>query len=81
MLKINKKYDNYREAELRRRDEEKKKTRRPSRFEVTPAPDMLQVPGTGMTRGTSLTTQDQGGLIPGKIIHLEKYLYIIITSR
>lgn len=53
-----------REAELRRRDEEKKKTRRPSRFEVTPAPDMLQVPGKGMTRGTSLTTQDQGGLIP-----------------
>ncbi|XP_041983982.1 chloride channel protein 2 isoform X2 [Aricia agestis] len=54
-----------REAEARRRDEEKKqKTRRPSRFEVTPAPDMLQVPGSGMTRGTSLTSQDQGGLIP-----------------
>ncbi|XP_069362629.1 chloride channel protein 2 isoform X2 [Maniola hyperantus] len=52
-----------REAEARRRDEEKK-TRRPSRFEVTPAPDMLQVPGSGMTRGSSLTTQDQGGLIP-----------------
>ncbi|CAH2244074.1 jg18136 [Pararge aegeria aegeria] len=31
---------------------------------VTPAPDMLQVPGSGMTRGSSLTTQDQGGLIP-----------------
>ncbi|KAJ8707506.1 hypothetical protein PYW08_010758 [Mythimna loreyi] len=55
----------HREAELRRRDEEaRKKVRRPSRFEVTPAPDMLQVPGTGMTRGSSLTTKDQGGLIP-----------------
>ncbi|KAL0809944.1 hypothetical protein ABMA28_010799 [Loxostege sticticalis] len=54
-----------REAELRRRDEEaSRRGRRPSRFEVTPAPDMLQVPGTGMTRGSSLTTQDQGGLIP-----------------
>ncbi|CAH4036690.1 chloride channel protein 2 isoform X1 [Pieris brassicae] len=51
------------EAE-RRREEEKKKVRRPSRFEVTPAPDMLQVPGSGMTRGTSLTSQDQSGLIP-----------------
>ncbi|XP_013168834.1 PREDICTED: chloride channel protein 2 isoform X1 [Papilio xuthus] len=54
----------HREAELRRKHEEAKKVRRPSRFEVTPAPDMLQVPGTGMTRGTSLTTNDQGGLIP-----------------
>ncbi|XP_064075181.1 chloride channel protein 2 isoform X2 [Vanessa tameamea] len=53
-----------REAELRRRDEEKRKTRRPSRFEVTPAPDMLQVPVSGMTRGVSLTSQDQGGLLP-----------------
>ncbi|XP_028179340.1 chloride channel protein 2 isoform X2 [Ostrinia furnacalis] len=54
-----------REAELRRRDEEaSRRGRRPSRFEVTPAPDMLQVPGSGMTRGSSLTTQDQGGLIP-----------------
>ncbi|XP_072945808.1 chloride channel protein 2 [Epargyreus clarus] len=52
-----------REAE-RRRDEERRRVRRPSRFEVTPAPDMLQVPGTGMTRGSSLTTKDQGGLIP-----------------
>ncbi|KAF9823495.1 hypothetical protein SFRURICE_011348 [Spodoptera frugiperda] len=33
-------------------------------MQVTPAPDMLQVPGTGMTRGSSLTTKDQGGLIP-----------------
>ncbi|KAG6448259.1 chloride channel protein 2 isoform X2 [Manduca sexta] len=50
----------HREAEARRRD------RRPSRFEVTPAPDMLslQVPGSGMTRGSSLTTKDQGGLLP-----------------
>ncbi|KAL4712558.1 hypothetical protein ACJJTC_007574 [Scirpophaga incertulas] len=31
---------------------------------VTPAPDMLQVPVPGMTRGSSLTTKDQGGLIP-----------------
>ncbi|CAG4962118.1 unnamed protein product [Colias eurytheme] len=50
-----------REAERRREEE---RVRRPSRFEVTPAPDMLQVPGSGMTRGTSLTTKDQGGLIP-----------------
>ncbi|CAK1595612.1 unnamed protein product [Parnassius mnemosyne] len=53
----------WREQE-RRRHEEAKRLRRPSRFEVTPAPDMLQVPGTGMTRGSSLTTKDQGGLIP-----------------
>ncbi|XP_049881468.1 chloride channel protein 2 isoform X2 [Pectinophora gossypiella] len=52
-----------RDAERRRQENEAKK-RRPSRFEVTPAPDMLQVPGTGMTRGSSLTTKDQGGLIP-----------------
>ncbi|XP_026317141.1 chloride channel protein 2 [Hyposmocoma kahamanoa] len=55
----------HREAEKRRKEEEaKKRQRRPSRFEVTPAPDMLQVPGTGLTRGGSLTTKDQGGLIP-----------------
>ncbi|XP_059047249.1 chloride channel protein 2 [Achroia grisella] len=53
----------YREAEMRRRDEERKRVRRPSRFEVTPAPDMLQAQG-GMTRGGSLTTKDQGGLLP-----------------
>ncbi|XP_060807663.1 chloride channel protein 2 isoform X2 [Amyelois transitella] len=53
----------HREAEARRRNEEARK-RRPSRFEVTPAPDMLQVPGSGMMRGSSLTTNDQGGLIP-----------------
>ncbi|CAH2061088.1 unnamed protein product, partial [Iphiclides podalirius] len=53
-----------REAELRRKHEEATRVRRPSRFEVTPAPDMLQVPGSGMTRGSSLTTKDQGGLIP-----------------
>ncbi|XP_050685568.1 chloride channel protein 2 isoform X2 [Leptidea sinapis] len=51
------------EAE-RRRDEERKRVRRPSRFEVTRAPDMLQVPGSGMARGTSLTSTDQSGLIP-----------------
>ncbi|KAM3959912.1 chloride channel protein 2 [Aphomia sociella] len=53
----------HREAEMRRRDEERKRVRRPSRFEVTPAHDVLQGPG-GMTRGTSLTTKDQGGLLP-----------------
>ncbi|XP_028044163.1 chloride channel protein 2 [Bombyx mandarina] len=45
-------------------DEARARTRRPSRFEVTPAPDMLHAPGTGMTRGSSLTTKDQGGLLP-----------------
>ncbi|KAF9409507.1 hypothetical protein HW555_011146 [Spodoptera exigua] len=65
----------HREAELRRRDEEaRKKVRRPSRFEVTPAPDMLQVPGTGMTRGSSLTTKDQGGLIPGQLFRPKSIL-------
>ncbi|XP_053619314.1 chloride channel protein 2 isoform X2 [Plodia interpunctella] len=51
-----------REAEARRRTEEARK-RRPSRFEVTPAPDMLQAPG-GMVRGTSLTSKEPGGLLP-----------------
>ncbi|XP_048486893.1 chloride channel protein 2 [Plutella xylostella] len=56
----------HREAEQRRREEAAKtpRVRRPSRFEVTPAPDSLHPPGGGMTRGSSLTTQDQGGLIP-----------------
>ncbi|PZC75071.1 chloride channel protein 2 isoform X2 [Helicoverpa armigera] len=55
----------HRQAERKRQHDEAKRRRRPSRFEVTPAPDMLQVPGAGgMTRGTSLTTNDQGGLIP-----------------
>ncbi|XP_048000346.1 chloride channel protein 2 isoform X2 [Leguminivora glycinivorella] len=56
----------HREAELRRKETERR-ARRPSRFEVTPAPDMLGLrpPGApGMTRGSSLTTKDQEGLIP-----------------
>lgn len=56
----------HKEAEARRRNEEaKSRGRRPSRFEVTPAPDTLELPvAGGMTRGTSLTTKDQGGLLP-----------------
>ncbi|XP_073958853.1 chloride channel protein 2 isoform X2 [Choristoneura fumiferana] len=53
----------HREAEQRRRETERR-ARRPSRFEVTPAPDMLGLQPPSMTRGTSLTTKDQGGLIP-----------------
>ncbi|GBP04873.1 Chloride channel protein 2 [Eumeta japonica] len=55
----------HKEAEAqRRREEEMKRVRRPSRFEVCPAPDILGVPDSGMTRGSSLTTKDQGGLLP-----------------
>ncbi|RVE44932.1 hypothetical protein evm_010431 [Chilo suppressalis] len=55
----------HREAELRRRDEEARRSRvrRPSRFEVTPAPDMLQPP-TNLTRGSSLTNNHHAGLLP-----------------
>ncbi|KAJ0171188.1 hypothetical protein K1T71_013387 [Dendrolimus kikuchii] len=42
-----------------------KQVGRERRLQVTPAPDMLELPvAGGMTRGSSLTTKDQGGLIP-----------------
>lgn len=55
----------HKEAEaLRKREEEHLRARRPSRFEVLPAPDYLAIPDDGMTRGGSLTTKDSRGLLP-----------------